>query len=120
MGIPELWIRTVKEEDDDGRWNLEAIVAGLQNRRSGEKVVAYVECHDQCIVGGKTMAFRLMGTEMWNNMSVLSPMTPTIKRGLALHKVIRLLTFALGGDAWLNFMGNEFGHPDWVDFPRCP
>jgi|TARA_B110001450_G_scaffold246123_1_gene259899 1,4-alpha-glucan branching enzyme len=32
--------------------------------------------------------------------------------------MIRLLTASLGGDAYLNFMGNEFGHPEWIDFPR--
>lgn len=117
MGIPEMWIKTL-EQPDDGRWSLEEMLYTLQNRRRSEKTIAYVECHDQSIVGGKTLAFRLMGPEMWTKMSALSPMTPNIKRGLALHKMIRLVTFALGGNAWLNFMGNEFGHPDWVDFPR--
>lgn len=32
--------------------------------------------------------------------------------------MIRLLTFSLGSKAYLNFMGNEFGHPEWIDFPR--
>ena len=117
MGIPEMWIRTLQESDDH-QWSLDDIVKALQNRRRTEKTIAYVECHDQCMVGGITLVFRLMGTEMWTNMSALFPMSANIKRGMALHKTIRLLTFVLGGDAWLNFMGNEFGHPDWVDFPR--
>lgn len=117
MGIPDMWIRMV-DEYEDRNWSLEEILSCLQNRRRTEKTIAYVECHDQAIMGGKTLAFRLIGTEMWTNMSALFPMTSNIKRGLALHKMIRLLTFALGGDAWLNFMGNEFGHPDWIDFPR--
>ena len=51
-------------------------------------------------------------------MSVLAPETPTVFRGIALHKMIRLLTFSLGSQGYLNFMGNEFGHPEWIDFPR--
>lgn len=80
--------------------------------------MAYAESHDQCLVGDKTLAFWLMDAEMYTNMSKLSPMTPVIERGLAMHKMIRLLTHALGGEAWLNFEGNEFGHPEWLDFPR--
>ena len=43
---------------------------------------------------------------------------PRIDRAIALHKMIRLFTLAGGGEAYLNFMGNEFGHPEWIDFPR--
>lgn len=50
-------------------------------------------------------------------MSVFTP-DPVIDRGIALHKMIRLITLSLGGEGYLNFMGNEFGHPEWVDFPR--
>lgn len=117
MGIPELWIQTVSEPNEE-HWNLCEITKALLNRRKTERTIAYVECHDQSMVGGKTMAFRLMGTEMWTKMSALSPLTPGIRRGMALHKLIRMITLVLGGQGWLTFMGNEFGHPDWIDFPR--
>ena len=80
--------------------------------------MAYAECHDQALVGDKTLAFWLMDAEMYIHMSTLSPRTLVIDRGLALHKLIRLVTFGLGGEAYLTFMGNEFGHPEWLDFPR--
>uniref|UniRef100_A0A7N5JDZ9 1,4-alpha-glucan-branching enzyme n=1 Tax=Ailuropoda melanoleuca TaxID=9646 RepID=A0A7N5JDZ9_AILME len=70
------------------------------------------------LVGDKTLAFWLMDAEMYTNMSVLTPFTPVIDRGIQLHKMIRLITHALGGEGYLNFMGNEFGHPEWLDFPR--
>ena len=95
-----------------------SIVHTLTNRRHLERTVAYAESHDQALVGDKTLAFWLMDKEMYTHMSVLSPLTPVIDRGLALHKLIRLLTFGLGGEAYLAFMGNEFGHPEWLDFPR--
>lgn len=60
----------------------------------------------------------LCDAEMYTNMSVLSPLTPVIERGMSLHKMIRLLTHSLGGEGYLNFEGNEFGHPEWLDFPR--
>lgn len=69
-------------------------------------------------MGDKTLAFWLMDKEMYDFMSDLTPMTPIIERGVALHKMIRLLTYALGGEGYLNFEGNEFGHPEWLDFPR--
>jgi 1,4-alpha-glucan branching enzyme len=95
-----------------------SIVHTLTNRRHLERTVAYAESHDQALVGDKTLAFWLMDKEMYTHMSILSPLTPVIDRGLALHKMIRLLTFGLGGEAYLSFMGNEFGHPEWLDFPR--
>ncbi len=116
MGIPDYWIKTLKERRDED-WQLGEIWSVLLNRRFDEKHVAYAESHDQALVGDKTIAFRLMGDAMYNGMSH-SQRTPLIDRGLALHKLIRLLTFSLGGDAWLSFMGNEFGHPEWIDFPR--
>ena len=91
----------------------------LTNRRVGENAVAYAESHDQALVGDKTLAFRLMDKEMYFHMSALEePIHPVIDRGIALHKMIRLITHTLGGEAYLNFMGNEFGHPEWIDFPR--
>lgn len=90
----------------------------LTNRRQREPTIAYAESHDQALVGDKTVAFWLMDREMYDCMSEVGPLTPIIARGLALHKLIRLLTLALGGEAYLCFMGNEFGHPEWLDFPR--
>lgn len=60
----------------------------------------------------------LCDAEMYTHMSNLTEMTPTIERGMSLHKMIRLLTEALGGEGYLTFEGNEFGHPEWLDFPR--
>lgn len=117
MAIPDKWIELLKEKQDED-WNIGDIVHTLTNRRWMEKTVAYAESHDQALVGDKTIAFWLMDKDMYDFMSVLSPMVPTIDRGIALHKIIRLLTHGLGGEAWLNFMGNEFGHPEWLDFPR--
>ena len=117
MAIPDMWIKILKHLTDE-QWDIGNIVHTLTNRRYGEKVIAYCESHDQALVGDKTLAFWLMDKEMYTNMSVLSPLTPIIDRGLALHKLIRLVTYALGGDGYLNFEGNEFGHPEWLDFPR--
>lgn len=94
------------------------IIHTLTNRRWMEPNVAYAESHDQALVGDKTIAFWLMDKEMYTHMSVLSEPSSIIDRGLSLHKMIRLITHALGGEAYLNFMGNEFGHPEWLDFPR--
>ncbi|XP_075765816.1 1,4-alpha-glucan-branching enzyme isoform X3 [Pelodiscus sinensis] len=117
MAIPDKWIQIIKELKDED-WNMGNIVHTLTNRRYEEKYIAYAESHDQALVGDKTLAFRLMDAEMYTNMSVLSPLTPVIDRGIQLHKMIRLITHALGGEGYLNFMGNEFGHPEWLDFPR--
>ncbi|GLB34035.1 putative carbohydrate-binding module 48 (Isoamylase N-terminal domain) [Lyophyllum shimeji] len=117
MAIPDMWIKLLKHKSDD-EWNLGNIVHTLTNRRHGEKSIAYCESHDQALVGDKTLAFWLMDKEMYTNMSDLTEMTPVISRGLALHKMIRLLTHSLGGEGYLNFEGNEFGHPEWLDFPR--
>ncbi|KAG8961275.1 alpha-1,4-glucan branching enzyme [Tulasnella sp. 419] len=117
MAIPDMWIKLLKEKKDD-EWDLGNIVHTLTNRRWGEKSIAYAESHDQALVGDKTLAFWLMDKEMYTNMSDMSAMTPIIERGLGLHKIIRLLVHALGGEGYLNFEGNEFGHPEWLDFPR--
>jgi 1,4-alpha-glucan branching enzyme len=89
----------------------------MLNRRRDEKHVAYVESHDQALVGSKALAFWLMDAEMYWNMDIQTE-SLVVARGIALHKMIRLITFALGGEGYLNFMGNEFGHPEWIDFPR--
>ena len=117
MGIPDYWIRLLKEKKDEN-WRIGEIYGMLQNRRAGEKHIAYVESHDQSIVGDKTLAMQLMDAELYTKMSVSTP-NLRIARGVALHKLIRLLTFSLGGEGYLNFMGNEFGHPEWIDFPRA-
>lgn len=116
MGVPDYWIKLLKEKRDE-QWNLGEIYHMLLNRRHGEKHIGYAESHDQALVGDKTIAFWLMDKEMYWHMNKTSQ-NLVIDRGIALHKMIRLLTFALGGEGYLTFMGNEFGHPEWVDFPR--
>ncbi|KII65667.1 1,4-alpha-glucan-branching enzyme [Thelohanellus kitauei] len=117
MAIPDKWIKLIKEQKDED-WNMWDIVYTLINRRHGEKHVAYAESHDQALVGDKTLAFWLMDSSMYWKMSNLCDRNMTIDRGIALHKLIRLITMGLGGEAYLTFMGNEFGHPEWLDFPR--
>lgn len=117
MGVPDYWIKLLKEKSDE-QWNLGELFTTLLNRRQHEKHIGYAESHDQALVGDKTLAFWLMDKEMYWSMSKLSPPNLTIDRGIALHKMIRLITFSLAGEGYLNFMGNEFGHPEWVDFPR--
>jgi len=116
MGVPDYWSKLVKEVPDEN-WNLSAIYHEMLNRRPGEKRVGYVESHDQSLVGDQTLAFQLMGAEMYRHMG-RGDGNVVIERGIALLKMIRLLTFSLAGEAWLSFIGNEFGHPEWVDFPR--
>lgn len=117
MGIPDYWIRLLKEKKDED-WHIGEIYGMLRNRRAGEKHITYVESHDQSIVGDKTLAMQLMDAELYTKMSVFTS-SFKIARGVTLHKLIRLLTFSLGGEGYLNFMGNEFGHPEWIDFPRA-
>lgn len=117
MAVPDLYIKWLKEKQDV-EWDMGALCHTLTNRRHGEKTIAYAESHDQALVGDKTLLFWLCDAEMYTNMSTLSAFTPVIERGLALHKMIRLITHGLGGEAYLNFEGNEFGHPEWLDFPR--
>ncbi|MCS7004063.1 MAG: alpha-amylase family glycosyl hydrolase [Cytophagales bacterium] len=116
MGIPDYWIKLLKHVRDED-WNIYEIWHTLSNRRWNEKHIAYAESHDQALVGDKTIAFWLMDKEMYWYMRE-SDQNIIIDRGIALHKIIRLLTATLGGEGYLNFMGNEFGHPEWIDFPR--
>lgn len=116
MGIPDHWIRLLKDTPDEA-WRMNELYQMTTNRRAGEKHIAYAESHDQALVGDKTIAFWLMDASMYFNMEK-SSRNLVIDRGVALHKMIRLMTFALGGEGYLNFMGNEFGHPEWIDFPR--
>ena len=116
MGLPDMWIKTVKEKRDEF-WDIAQMWGSMCLRRPGEDSVAYVESHDQALVGDKTMIFRLADANMYTDMDK-SCHNLIIDRAIALHKMIRLFTLAGGGEAYLNFMGNEFGHPEWIDFPR--
>ena len=116
MGLPDLWIKLLKTQNDEN-WNMWQIWHELTSRRPMEKYIGYVESHDQALVGDKTVMFRLCDSRMYTDMTVLSH-DPTVDRGVALHKMIRWVTLTLGGEGYLNFMGNEFGHPEWIDFPR--
>lgn len=118
MAVPDMWIKLLKETPDEA-WPLGHIAHTLQNRRWKEPCIAYAESHDQAIVGDKTIAFWLMDAEMYTHMSTLGPESLVVDRGLALHKMIRLVTLGLGGEGYLNFIGNEFGHPEWLDFPTA-
>ena len=116
MGLPDMWIKTVKEKKDEF-WDINKMWCDMCLRRPGEGTVAYVESHDQALVGDKTMIFRLADAGMYTDMNK-DCHNLNIDRTIALHKMIRLFTLAGGGEAYLNFMGNEFGHPEWIDFPR--
>ena len=116
MGIPDYWIRLLKEKRDED-WHPTSIFWELTNRRADEKTVSYVESHDQALVGDKTVIFRLIDKEMYWHMMV-GDNDMTVARGMALHKMLRLVTAATINGAYLNFMGNEWGHPEWIDFPR--
>lgn len=116
MGIPDYWIKVLKHQSDE-QWNIHEFWNMLNNRRWKEKTIAYVESHDQALVGDKTIAFWLMDKEMYWHMSDGDD-NIIIDRGIAIHKLLRLITISLGGEGYLNFIGNEFGHPEWIDFPR--
>lgn len=116
MGTPEIWNRLTKEVPDE-EWPIGLLWHELNNRRPEEKSISYAESHDQALVGDQTLIFRLIGADMYDNMHV-SRENLRVDRGIALHKMIRFFTLATAGNGYLNFMGNEFGHPEWVDFPR--
>ena len=115
MGLPDMWIKAVKTQDEF--WDINQMWGSMCLRRPGEGTVAYVESHDQALVGDQTMIFRLAGANMYTDMDK-STHNPVIDRAIALHKMIRAFTLGGAGEAYLNFMGNEFGHPEWIDFPR--
>ena len=116
MGVPDLWIKLVKDTADEN-WGMGLLGHELTQRRPEEKIISYCESHDQALVGDKTLIFRMMDAEMYTGMN--KPYHSfTVDRGIALHKMIRLITFFTAGGGYLNFMGNEFGHPEWIDFPR--
>ena len=114
MGLPDMWIRLIKEKRDED-WNLDYIWHELNDRMAA--TIAYVESHDQALVGDQTVMFRLAGAHMYTDMDKICH-NQVIDRAMALHKMLRLITAAAGGNGYLNFMGNEFGHPEWTDFPR--
>ena len=116
MGVADHWIKWLKEKSDE-QWSMGEIWWELTNKRKDEKTISYAECHDQALVGDKTLIFRLMDKEMYTSMNKDSK-SLVVDRGIALHKMIRLATIGTAGDGYLNFMGNEFGHPEWIDFPR--
>ncbi len=116
MGVPDYWIKMIKEKKDED-WHPTSIFWELTNRRADEKTISYCESHDQALVGDKTIIFRLIDKEMYWHMMVNDD-NFTVERGMALHKMIRLVTLATINGGYLNFMGNEFGHPEWIDFPR--
>ena len=117
MGVPDYWFR-IAEKVRDEDWSMGGIYWELTNKRAEEKVVSYVESHDQALVGGKTFFFQLVDAAVYDGMGV-DQHSLVIARGMALHKMARLATRGLARDAYLNFMGNEFGHPEWIDFPRA-
>ena len=117
MGVADHWIKWLKEKTDD-QWSMGEIWWELTNKREDEKTISYAECHGQALVGDKTLIFRLIDKEMYTSMNIDSQ-SLVVDRGIALHKMIRLVTIATAGDGYLTFMGNEFGHPEWIDFPRA-
>jgi len=116
MGTPDYWIKIIKELPDQS-WEVGNIYYELTRKREDEKTIGYVESHDQALVGDKTVFFRLVDKDIYNKMNV-GIKNINIDRGMALHKMIRLITCATSGNGYLCFMGNEFGHPEWIDFPR--
>jgi 1,4-alpha-glucan branching enzyme len=118
MGVPDYWIKLTKDTRDED-WPMGGLWFELTNRRRDEQTISYAESHDQALVGDKTLIFRLLDRRMYTHMHVDRARGDlAMERGLALHKMIRLITLALAGHGYLNFMGNEFGHPEWIDFPR--
>ena len=115
MGVPDFWIKTLKQSDDD--WDMRKMWHELTTRRPQEKNIGYSESHDQALVGDKTLIFRMADAEMYTGMNK-DYHSIVIDRAIALHKMIRFVTLTLAGEGYLNFMGNEFGHPEWIDFPR--
>ena len=116
MNIPDYWIKTIKEKIDED-WKPSSMFWEVTNRRKDEKTISYAESHDQALVGDKTIIFRLIDADMYWHFQK-GDENYNVHRGIALHKMIRLLTASTINGGYLNFMGNEFGHPEWIDFPR--
>lgn len=116
MGVPDFWIKMIKGHEDEN-WSMTKLWYELIGRRPKEKNIGYAESHDQALVGDKTIMFRLADKEIYHHMEKQDN-NHIVARAVALHKMIRFITLTLGGEGYLNFMGNEFGHPEWIDFPR--
>ncbi len=116
MNIPDFWIKTIKELRDED-WKPSSILWELTNRRADEHTISYCESHDQALVGDKTIIFRLIDADMYWHFRK-GDENGVAQRGIALHKMIRLVTASTINGGYLNFMGNEYGHPEWIDFPR--
>lgn len=116
MGVPDYWIKLLKHSRDED-WNVAEIWRELASRRAEERTIGYCESHDQALVGDKTVMFWLADKEMYWHMRA-DDQNISVERAIALHKIIRLLTLGTAGNGYLNFIGNEFGHPEWIDFPR--
>ena len=116
MNIPDFWIKTIKEQPDEA-WKRSSIFWEVKNRRADEQTISYCESHDQALVGDKTIIFRLIDADMYWHFKK-GDENDMVHRGIALHKMIRLVTASTINGGYLNFMGNEFGHPEWIDFPR--
>ena len=116
MGVPDYWIKLIKEVKDED-WPMGTLWFELNNHRRDERTISYAESHDQALVGDKTLIFRMIDAEMYDHMRT-GDATIRVDRGIALHKLVRLITLATADAGYLNFMGNEFGHPEWIDFPR--
>ena len=116
MSAPNLWIKHIEKLKDED-WQMGELMHELSSHRPEERTITYAESHDQALVGDKTLIFRLIDKEMYFHMKKDDP-NLVVDRGLALHKMIRLLTASVNNGGYLNFMGNEFGHPEWIDFPR--
>ncbi len=116
MGIPDYWIKLVKDTRDED-WPMGRLWFELTNRRADEKTISYCESHDQALVGDQTLIFRLIGDDIYHHMTI-GDENIRVERGISLHKLIRFITLTSAGSGYLNFMGNEFGHPEWIDFPR--
>ena len=116
MGVPDYWIQLIKDFKDEN-WPISHLWFELTNRRQDEKTISYAESHDQALVGDQTLIFRLIGRDMYDHFGINDD-NSKVARGMALHKMIRLITLGTASHGYLNFMGNEFGHPDWIDFPR--
>ncbi|MEM7385297.1 MAG: alpha amylase C-terminal domain-containing protein, partial [Verrucomicrobiota bacterium] len=116
MGVPDHWFKLVNDTRDED-WHLGTLWHQLVDRRQDERTISYVESHDQSIVGGKTLIFEMADAAMYEHMR-RDDQHPSVDRAIALFKMARLATLATAGHGYLNFIGNEFGHPEWVDFPR--
>lgn len=116
MGVPDLWIKTLKHKTDE-EWDLAHLLYELKAHRPEERTISYAESHDQALVGDKTLFFRLADKAMYDHMHIKDE-SLEVSRAVALHKMIRLITATTHAGGYLNFMGNEFGHPEWIDFPR--